>query len=448
MKFEILKPQSASGKGRRGIQEDVLFPAVGEGTIHDKFFMVSDGVGDNGSGFTAASQLCHTMSDFIFQNTCSDEPFTDELLGEALHECALALQTNCPDSEGACFALLYMHRHGCLAAHVGSARIYHIRPKQQAILYRSADDNRVFSPDADHVVMPVKATITDVAYGDYFVLLTKGAHSQLSEKELMDVLCSPVGDSEKIARLNQAVAGSPDNHSVTIVHVSGVMREALDEQLPSNERELMAGAAAQIPVGKTDTTGSDREHGKHQKAQKAKSQEAGTEVPPRQEPRRQDVSRNRHDDDDDDDRRSGGGFPVVLVTALLMVALAAIAWMCMRKSAHHNDEEVPAIEVKKDSAKKDTINIMKNEKPKPIDLGEAEKKKEETKQETPKPKVEEKVVEAPPTAPTMTVEENGAIDEPVVNDTPPVEEIKSAVEPIAPANPEQVTPRPVIPEDE
>ena len=173
MKFDILKPQVTCGKGKKAVQEDCIFPAVGEATIHDKLFIACDGVGGDGQGYKASECLCQTMSDVFFQETCPDEPLTDEFLDNALVKAQSAMRERCPESLGTSFVMLYLHRHGCLAAHVGSARVYHFRPKERLMLYRSADDNRVFGPAGDSPMEPVKAHITKVQYGDYLVLATK-----------------------------------------------------------------------------------------------------------------------------------------------------------------------------------------------------------------------------------------------------------------------------------
>ena len=84
MKFDILKPQVTCGKGRRTAQEDCVFPAVGEATIHDKLFLACDGVGDNETGYQASNCFCQTVSDLFFQETCPDELLTDEFFDSVL----------------------------------------------------------------------------------------------------------------------------------------------------------------------------------------------------------------------------------------------------------------------------------------------------------------------------------------------------------------------------
>ena len=69
-------------------------------------------------------------------------------------------------------------------------------------------------------------------------------------------------------------------------------------------------------------------------------------------------------------------FPIVAVTAATIVALAGIFWFVSQRP-NNDEKEAPVVEVKKDSVKKDTINIMKSETPKPIKGLEEEKKKKE-----------------------------------------------------------------------
>ena len=384
MKFDILKPQLTCGKGRQAVQEDCIFPAVGEATIHDKLFLACDGEGGDGSGYKASSCFCQTVSDLFFQETCPDEPLTDEFLDHVLRCAQGAMSEQCPESVGTSFALLYLHRHGALAAHVGSAKVYHFRPKERLLLYRSADEDRLFAPGGEPAV-PVKARITHVQYGDYFVLATRGAQECLSEQRLMDILCEPVNDSAKMVRIVKELSRSGDNHSVVLVHVSGVMNEALDEQLPDNEQQLMAavtidtagaasaasaataGGAAQAPVTDSQAEGQGGGVPRREKA-------APQEQPARRQAYPADDEAPRYQHDDDDEK---GGFPVVLVTALVIVALGVIAWFWMRESTDRDEEEVPAVEVKKETPKKDTINIMKSEKPKALNILDENKPKEE-----------------------------------------------------------------------
>ena len=46
MKFEIFKPHALFEQGKVSMQADSIFPAMGEATIHDRLFVVADGMGE------------------------------------------------------------------------------------------------------------------------------------------------------------------------------------------------------------------------------------------------------------------------------------------------------------------------------------------------------------------------------------------------------------------
>ena len=481
MKFDILKPLSASGSGQRAIQEDCVFPAVGEGTIHDKLFIVADGVGGNGKGYAASECFCGAMPDYFFRNTCPDEPFSDEMLDEALLSTCQKMEKQASGSEGTRFAMLYMHRHGCTAAHVGNARIYHIRPASRTLLYRSADNDGVFVPDVSRMTRPAIAHITNVQYGDYFVLLTKGVHGEIADKRLIEIMCEPVNDQTKLMRMIKALSNARNNYTVTIVHVSGVMNEALDEKLVDDETRLMNALAAsavaptKAVADKTrvvsQKTYAERKEGSapasvkrtEDDMSKGAALQAGQQREDLPKPHRQDngpvvaqdgrrgdvESRDRrpiNEDYEDHEERKGRGFPIMTVTALAIVLLGVGCWFWFNSPSKDKEEE-PAQEVKTDTVKKDTINIMKGDRPKPItglEDPKAQENKTESKPE--KPKEEET---KPDTTSVPVVVSTPEPTTPVADTpSPAVEPPAATTQPQPAADPSTVTPRPVIPEDE
>ena len=474
MKFDIFKPLVLCGTGKRAIQEDCVFPSVGEATIHDKFFLVSDGIGGDGSGYAASECLCKVLPDYFFQNTCPDEPFAREMLDESLGLAHKEMQKQCPNSDGAAFAFLYLHRHGCTAAHIGRTRIYHIRPRTKEVLYRSIDNPAAFSPQ--EAGTPVVAHITDVKYGDCFLLLSSGACTVLSDQDVVDCVCGGGDDRQLMQRLTKALIDCEENFSAYLVHVSGVMNEALDEKLVGNVGQLMQQYKPEKPasepkdkteVAKAATVATAATAAATTASASPKStvtKPVGTENPQKTPQRRTVAPRNEDIDKPEyssKDKEESKGFPVVMVTALVIVALAVIGWLWMRHAASSGtpEEETPAVEVKKDSAKRDTMNIMKNEKAKPLQLDEdkAKEKEKEKEKEQAKSKSEEQTTTATDTtrtAPIRIANEPAPATETTVP-APPVSEPKPKAEPEpTPQQPAQsttpttVTPRPVIPDGE
>ena len=475
MKFEILKPEAICGSGKKDIQEDCMFPALGESTIHDRLFIVADGKGGNGKGFLASEYLCKTVGDFFYQNTCSDEPLEDDVLDNALQCAREKLNDNCGDSFGSSFALLYFHRHGCLAAHVGNSKVYHIRPKERLMLYKSADNNGVFKPGDGVEMQIVKANITQVKYGDYFLLMTQGAKQMVNDEELMDIVCEPVNDKTKILRLGKFIKDSDDNHSLYLVHVSGVMNEALDENLPDNERQLME------QVGKVEEAKEVKATAKstpqpHRNTVKEAGQQK-SKVPQQQDTHKQQHHEGKqqvydHDVNPLEERHhEERSFPVVTVTACLIVLMALGFWFWSQRETE-KVEEAPVVEVKKPQGK-DTINIMKNAKPKPLsDLDDAKAKEEEKKKEEERKRRQEQMaaeskketvadsdannVGKPVLPEQVNVQEKTNEPSPAATSSPTTPAKTAPVDNTPPANqgqqsngdPSVVMPRPVIPEGE
>ena len=431
MKFDILKPEVFAGPGGNDTQEVFLFPAEGEATIHDKLFIVARNVGKGQEQTGAGEFFARTFADAMFQNTCADEPLTDEILREALLTARDMMEEKCPGTKGVQFAVLYMHRHGCLAAHLGDTHIYHVRPKGREMLYKSNRDDRSFSTDKQ-MQEPVKACITNVQYGDYFVLMVGEGGNAVTDRELMDVICEPVNDKTKAVRLKKMTAASPT--ASIIVHVSGVMREAMDELLTDNEASL----TAPITIPKQQTT------------PRPQPKEERKTTPPKVEEAYEEASSEM------ETKKSGHEFPIVTATALALVLMAVGIWFWAQKPVEEKVPEAP-VEVKK-SKEKDTINILKNTRPKPVNIDDSkaeEKKAEEKKaEEKPKPPVE-KTTESEYKPDTTARPSIPATPAPVESSTPqnvtPAPATPPANQPTTPpAGNDQgtVMPRPVIPDDE
>lgn len=458
MKFDILKPEAVSGVGSNGIDGGCIFPAIGEATIHDKLFVVADESQYDGSGKKAAEYFARTFSDHMFQNTCSDEPLAEDVFKEALFAAKDRMDEECPDSMGTQYGMVYFHRHGVLAAHVGAVRIYHVRPKERRLLYKSRDDGRMLVPGTKPLNEPVKAYITNVKYGDYFVIMSKGACQAISDREVMDVMCEPVNDKTKSVRLMKLADAGDSSFAVCIIHISGVMNEAMDEGLFQNEGKLMAAMLANSDKGKDNAVAEDKSGRVGQSLSSVRAKKKEHVKTPELE-----MEMSPQSENDEGGRRE---FPIVTVTALALVLLAVGIWFWAQKPDDKEGQEEKAMVKAKQPQEKDTINILKNSRPKPVDIDDpnAKDKKEEEKKEAVKPQVEKPaVVNSVEAGDPDNVADPQAVgtsvspaQEPAVNQssatTPPATTAPSpATTPPATTSPPSdgtVTPRPVIPEGE
>ena len=137
MKY-VLNPLAIYELGQRSNQEDSIFPVSGEVTAEDRLFIVCDGMGGHESGEVASQTVCQTMSEYILSQTSPEGAFTDEQFNEALNAAYDSLDqkdNGAAKKMGTTMTLLKFHSGGCLLAHIGDSRIYHIRPSERYIFH-------------------------------------------------------------------------------------------------------------------------------------------------------------------------------------------------------------------------------------------------------------------------------------------------------------------------
>ena len=263
MKIEIYQPQAIWELGQRNNQEDSIFPAFGEATDDDRLFILCDGMGGHEHGEVASQTVCKAMSDTLL--SLSKQSFTDDDLLDALQ--TAYCQLDCLDNShlrkmGTTLCLLYFHQGGLTAAHIGDSRIYHIRPKENRILYQSRDHSLVYDlyqageisyeemrtspqkniitraiqPGEENRVRPAIVHIADIQPGDFFYICSDGMLEQMDNDELCRLLSADGSDEKKRMQLIAATSDNKDNHSACLIHIKAVMREAGANTLSDDEQ--------------------------------------------------------------------------------------------------------------------------------------------------------------------------------------------------------------------
>lgn len=279
MKIEIYQPQAIWELGQRNNQEDSIFPAFGEATDDDRLFILCDGMGGHEHGEVASQTVCKAMSDTIL--SLSKQSFTDDDLLDALQ--TAYRQLDCLDNShlrkmGTTLCLLYFHQGGLTAAHIGDSRIYHIRPKENRILYQSRDHSLVYDlyqageisyeemrtspqkniitraiqPGEESRVRPAIVHIADIQPGDYFYICSDGMLEQMDNDELCRLLSADGSDEKKRMQLIAATSDNKDNHSACLIHIKEVMREAGDNMLLDDEQTSKDNALNIRPQSQSD----------------------------------------------------------------------------------------------------------------------------------------------------------------------------------------------------
>lgn len=273
MKFELYQPQAIYEMGQRKNQEDSIYPLKGEATQLSRVFIVCDGMGGHEQGEVASAAvrdaLASGMEAVLKENgAVNDADFQQVLL--QTYEALDRADESGAGRMGTTMTFLSFHRGGCLVAHIGDSRIYHLRPSTGEVLFRSRDHSLVqqlyetgeisYNAMATHprknMIMkamqpgqplPTLASlthITDIRPDDYFYLCSDGMLEEMEDDELMAIVGGRATDEEKAARLVELTRNNADNHSAYLIHVKAVDREAGDEQWPEDE----SGARAENKV--------------------------------------------------------------------------------------------------------------------------------------------------------------------------------------------------------
>ena len=254
MKFQLCQPQAIHELGSRSNQEDSIFPVMGQASADQRVFLVCDGMGGLDKGEVASEAVSKALGEMA-NAICDVVPwFSDDDFKQCLAKAYNALDAADTKKEatmGTTMTFLCFHDGGCLVAHIGDSRVYHLRPSlgpEKGVLLRTRDDSLVqqmyengeityeemrASPKKNvilkgmqpHQMQRTTATlthITDVKPGDYFYLCTDGMLEKMEDKELVSILAGKESDEQKRQRLIDATAGNSDNHSAYLIQVKEV----------------------------------------------------------------------------------------------------------------------------------------------------------------------------------------------------------------------------------
>ena len=276
MKIDVFPPLSIHEIGQRDNQEDSI------AQWDNRLFVLCDGMGGHEKGEIASQTVCQAIVSWFEEHINPDDLFTDDLLKEAIEYAYTELDKYADNSNprqmGTTLTLLYIHKQGVTAAHMGDSRIYHIRP-EVGVLYQSRDHSLVFdlfqageitydemlnypqknivtramTPGEDNRMRADIIHISDIQPGDYFYMCSDGMLEQMSNEELLALLSSEATDEEKRKRLIEATVNNQDNHSAWLIHIKEVIEEKGDEALQNEEPTSRCNALNIMPVVDSDS---------------------------------------------------------------------------------------------------------------------------------------------------------------------------------------------------
>lgn len=278
--MKIYKPICLNERGKRGNQEDSIYPLPGEATVNDRTFLVCDGMGGHEAGEVASSTVCETLPAYLKAH--DSEPFGPDLLRDALtaaYEALIAKDHSRSEKKmGTTLTLLHLTDTMVYVAHIGDSRVYHLRPTGAGgvykLIHRTQDHSLVNElvragviTEAEAENHPRKNVITramqprddrrdgatfyrtnDVQPDDIFFLCSDGVSGAMTE-EMLCSLCtdSNFTDEERMKMIaEQCAEHSNDNYSAYLIHIEEGI--ANDGVIVSDVQEVrMPQAPAEIP---------------------------------------------------------------------------------------------------------------------------------------------------------------------------------------------------------
>lgn len=283
MKY-VLNPLAIYELGQRSNQEDSIFPVSSEATAEDRLFIVCDGMGGHESGEVASQTVCKAMSEYILSQTSPEDTFTDKQFDEALNAAYDLLDqkdNGAAKKMGTTMTLLKFHSNGCLLAHIGDSRIYHIRPSERYIFHTrdhslindlydigeitleemktSRQKNvitRAMQPNLERRPKADIRHITDIQAGDYFFMCSDGMLEETDDSDLLNILSDPdTTDDEKIQILTKVSENNRDNHSAYLIHILDIISEESTRKKPDKTEACMTDKPDYlVPIDEEDIT--------------------------------------------------------------------------------------------------------------------------------------------------------------------------------------------------
>lgn len=222
------------------------------------------------------------MAEYITKHLDSNSTVVDDcvLLSalDAAYEKLDSMDDGSDRKMGTTLCLLLFHRGGATVMHIVDSRIYHLRPRENRILYQSKDHSLVYDlyqsgeisydemrtspqknvltraiqPGEDNRVKPSIVHITDIQPNDYFFICSDGMLEQMSNDELLDIICGRGTDEKKRSMLVASTTDNKDNHSAWLIYIDGVENEPDDSALIGDESSSKDNAINNIPSKSKD----------------------------------------------------------------------------------------------------------------------------------------------------------------------------------------------------
>lgn len=249
-------PFAFSQIGQRTINQDALYPPIGQASEQTSLFIVCDGIGGTDKGEVASQLLCTSIARYALS---MHNPIFDVVHMQSALDLAYAAYSHYISEHplvgrmGSTVAMIQFHQYGATVAHIGDSRIYQFRNGK--IIFQTKDHKQVNDMVEAGIITAIQALthpwrnrlsravtigtdsatatsdrpiadisrLTDIRAGDYFFICTDGVLEQIDNDTLEALLAANVPDQAKIQSLLSLCAGrTKDNYSGYLIGIREV----------------------------------------------------------------------------------------------------------------------------------------------------------------------------------------------------------------------------------
>jgi PPM family protein phosphatase len=239
--------------GRRSNNEDAVAPHKGAATLHDRVFVVCDGVGGENKGEVASAIVADSIQQYL-QKLPPASPGEKEIIQKAIYLANEKLADYATTDVSAkrmstTLALVYLGESAVQTAWCGDTRIHHIRNGR--IMWKSQDHSLVSElvsqgelteeearshPKRNIITRSLNALnfnntvdfheLADVQDGDYFLICTDGFLEHINENAIRDVLSNNQRQDKAKQFLAYCDGVTRDNFSMYLIQVENIVSQA------------------------------------------------------------------------------------------------------------------------------------------------------------------------------------------------------------------------------
>ena len=259
--------------GGKKNQEDYIWPAAGSAALHDKIFIVCDGVGGSENGEVASRMIAEYVGKKLLQTAgenISLDYINELLFGAKQQLVAHANNAGLNKDMATTFSLLVLFSNKAFVAWCGDSRVYHVRKSE--ILYKTSDHSLVNTlvkngeiTEEEALVHPQKHIIlkaingddtaadadgewiNNIADGDYFMLCTDGLLENISDTAIKTLLADNTDIIQKIQE--RCYGKTRDNYSMYLVQISLQAEPAMQKTTSSYGSVWLIVLAAVLVAG-------------------------------------------------------------------------------------------------------------------------------------------------------------------------------------------------------